>query len=214
LAALHEPWLCILVLAPMITLQRGALVRELETAATTDAKTGLLNATAWEQLAKREMNRADRERKPVSVLIVDVDRFKLVNDRFGHMAGDVVLRGIGRRLQTEVREYDSVGRFGGEEFVVVLPNANESEALVIAERLRSRVNELHVSQMVDGLEDFGDSPLSISIGVACSPTDGAELADLLIAADSALYVAKAGGRNRVVLAERGVGGRAPRLIRD
>jgi diguanylate cyclase (GGDEF)-like protein len=205
LAALHEPWLCILVIAPMVTLQRGALVHELETAATTDSKTGLLNAIAWEHLASRELARAARNKYQLAVLLIDIDRFKLVNDRFGHLAGDVVLRGVGRGLEGGVREFDAVGRFGGEEFVVVLPEAGDVEALIVAERLRSRVNELWVSAMVEGVEALDDEQMSVSIGVACSPTDGVELADLLMAADGALYAAKANGRNRVMLANRGTG---------
>ncbi|MDT4912965.1 MAG: hypothetical protein QOC66_2093 [Pseudonocardiales bacterium] len=204
LAAVEDPWLCILVLAPMITLQRGALVRDLETAASTDAKTGLLNADAWEQLARRELARADRDGKLVAILIIDIDRFKLINDRHGHLAGDVVLRGVGQRLAAEVREYDSVGRFGGEEFVAVLPAATERDALGIAERLRARVSELRVSALIGRPADEpGDPALSISIGVACFPRDGSEVAALLGAADGALYRAKAQGRNRVELAERG-----------
>jgi diguanylate cyclase (GGDEF)-like protein len=202
--AVEQPWLCVLVIAPMVTLQRGALVRELETAATVDAKTGLLNAIAWEQLAKRELARAGRDDKPVAILIIDIDRFKLVNDRYGHLVGDSVLRGVGRCLHAEVRDYDTVGRFGGEEFVAVLPEASEVEALIIAERLRARVNELRVSAMIDGLERDDDA-MAVSIGVACSPQGDDELADLLVAADSALYRAKAAGRNKVMLADRGAG---------
>ena len=214
LAAVHEPWLCVLVIAPMATLQRGALVRELETAATTDAKTGLLNALAWEQLAKRELARAERSDSSVAILIIDIDRFKLVNDRYGHLVGDVVLRGVGRRLAAGVREYDTVGRFGGEEFVAVLPDVDDTAALVVAERLRARINELRVAALVDGVEDLDETPLSISIGVARAPADGADLADLFLAADGALYRAKAAGRNRVALAGRGPGDRAERLARD
>ncbi len=205
MAALHQIWLTVLVLVPMISLQRGALVRELETAATTDSKTGLLNAVAWEQVARRELSRAQREATPLAVLIVDIDRFKNVNDRFGHMVGDVVLRGVGRVLSREVREYDTVGRFGGEEFVAVLPSAGEVDALVIAERLRARVNEVRVSNLVDAPVAGPDDALAVSIGVACAPVDGDALPDLLVAADAALYQAKAGGRNRVVLADRGAG---------
>lgn len=205
IAALHEPWLCILVLAPMVALQRGALVRELEAAATTDAKTGLLNAVAWEQLAARELARGTREDKPVAVLIIDIDRFKLVNDQFGHLVGDAVLRGVARCLQSGLREFDTVGRFGGEEFVAVLPNAGDVEALVVAERLRSRVAELRMSSLNDTIGPDEEQRLSVSIGVSGAPLDGAELQELLVSADSALYRAKAGGRNRVVLAERGGG---------
>jgi len=205
LAVIYQPWLCILVLAPMVSLQRGSVVRELETAATTDAKTGLLNAVTWEQLAKREMARAVREDYGVGLLIIDVDRFKVVNDRFGHLAGDAVLRGVGKCLEASMREYDGVGRFGGEEFVAVLPNADEADAMVIAERTRAKVNQLKVSDFVEGIPDEADLNLAVSIGVSCMPTDGNELAELLHAADGALYRAKAMGRNRVVLADRGAG---------
>jgi len=205
MAALHQPWLCVLVIAPMVALQRGAMVRELETAATTDAKTGLLNAVAWEHLAKREIARAQRERYGVGLLIIDVDRFKIVNDRFGHLAGDAVLRGVGKCLEASMREYDAVGRFGGEEFVAVLPNADESEALVVAERTRAKVNQLRVSDFVEGIPEESDLVLAVSIGVSCMPVDGDEMSDLLHAADGALYRAKAMGRNRVVLADRGAG---------
>jgi diguanylate cyclase (GGDEF)-like protein len=208
LAAQHEPILCVLVIAPMVSLQRGALVRELEAAAMIDAKTGLLNAVAWEQLAKRELAHARRDAKPLSILIIDIDRFKLVNDQFGHLVGDRVLHSVGKMLAEEVRAYDTVGRFGGEEFVAVLPEAGDAEALSVAERLRARINELRVSAVIDEVA-ADDSPLAVSIGVACSVSDGEELADLLVAADGALYRAKAEGRNRVRLAERGTGEFAP-----
>ncbi|HVU93020.1 MAG TPA: GGDEF domain-containing protein [Jatrophihabitans sp.] len=206
-AALNAPWLCVLALAPMVTLQRGALVSELETAASVDAKTGLLNAVAWEHLAHRELTRAARENYDVAVLIIDIDRFKLVNDRFGHLIGDRVLHRVGRLLAAEVREYDTVGRFGGEEFVAVLPQAGDADALVVAERIRSRVHELRMSALLDTEMPAGvaDTNLAVSIGVACSRSDGAEVSSLLVAADAALYRAKSGGRNRVVLADRGTG---------
>ena len=212
LTVLYEPWLAVLVIAPMVTLQRGALVRELETAATTDAKTGLYNAVTWERVAQRELTRALRTNASTAVMIVDLDRFKLVNDRFGHLAGDLVLRGVGQRLTAEVREYDTVGRFGGEEFVAVLPSASDADALVVAERLRSRIHSLRVSDFVDDVHPEDDASLAISIGVATTPNDGTELTELLYAADAALYEAKALGRNRVRLAGRGTGGSRRRLF--
>jgi diguanylate cyclase (GGDEF)-like protein len=211
LAVLYQPWLAILVLPPMITLQRGALMRELETAATIDAKTGLLNAIAWEHLARRELARSARAGRPLCVLILDLDHFKNVNDRYGHLVGDAVLRRVGRCLEVGVREFDAVGRFGGEEFVIVLPEASEFEALLVAERLRVRVNEMRPSA-ADDPESEQAEPLSVSIGVASSPTDGTDLTDLLVAADSALYEAKARGRNRVMLARRGTGEGAVRSL--
>jgi diguanylate cyclase (GGDEF)-like protein len=212
IAAVHEPWLCVLVIAPMVTLQRGALVRELETAATVDAKTGLLNAIAWEQLAKREIEHAQRDTKPLAILIIDIDRFKLVNDQYGHLVGDEVLRGVGKVLRAEVREFDTVGRFGGEEFVVVLPDAADADALVVAERLRAKVNKLRVSEIVSGVSVHADDHMAISVGVSCAPAHGIELADLLVCADAALYRAKAAGRNRVMMADRGSGEQFVRVI--
>ena len=195
-----------LVLLPMVLLQRGALVRQLEVAATTDSKTGLLNAVAWEQLAQRDISRAQREGKPIAVLIIDADKFKWVNDVHGHMVGDIVLKAIGDALTHELRGYDTVGRFGGEEFVASLPNADAEAALAVAERVRARINSIKISDLIP-LDDLAtDRELAVSIGVACSPTDGAELSDLLHASDAALYVAKESGRNRVQLAGQGRGG--------
>ena len=206
LAAMYQPWLAILAVAPMFTLQRGALMRELEAAATTDAKTGLLNAVAWEHLAERELARARRDRYPLGVLLVDIDRFKKVNDDFGHLVGDHVLRRIGKAIAAEVREYDGVGRFGGEEFVVLLPEVDAIESMVIAERIRVRIARLRVSEFVDEVNSNKDHELSVSIGVTSSTFGGEEVSDLLRAADLALYRAKAEGRNRVVLAgTRGLG---------
>jgi diguanylate cyclase (GGDEF)-like protein len=204
-AALREPWLCAFVLPPMVSLQRAALVRELETAATVDAKTGLLNAVAWEELGRRELARARRTGQPVAVLILDIDRFKQVNDRFGHLVGDDVLRRVGHCLQSSVREFDTVGRFGGEEFVVVLPCAAESEASIVAERLRSRINQLRISSRLGADSDRQDASMSVSIGVARAPADGTEITDLLLAADRALYAAKSRGRNCVVVADGSTG---------
>lgn len=212
LAVLHQPWLVLLAIAPMVTVQRGALMKELETAATTDPKTGLLNAVAWEHVGQRELARAERQNYAVAVLIVDIDRFKLVNDQHGHLIGDTVLRGVGRCISSAVRQFDSVGRFGGEEFVALLPDADDTTALVVAERVRASVNRLHVSDLVDSVSPEDDDVLAVSIGVSCSPIDGAELSDLLHAADGALYRAKAAGRNRVVLANRGTGPSVPQTI--
>ena len=208
LAIMHQPWLAALALVPMIALQRGALVRELEVAAMTDTKTGLLNATAWEQLAQRELARSRREKYDLAVLIIDLDRFKLVNDRFGHLVGDEVLKGIGRCLSAETRDYDTVGRFGGEEFVAVLPETSAADAVGVAERIRAAVNSTSVHDLVSNADRSGGADmLSVSIGVACSGVDGDELIDLLYEADRALYYAKENGRNQVQRARPSEGGR-------
>ncbi|MBE7188570.1 diguanylate cyclase [Jatrophihabitans endophyticus] len=201
IAAIHEPWLCALAVLPMAMLQRGSFVRELETAAVTDPKTGLINAVGWEHIAQRELGRARRENYGLSVLIADIDHFKLVNDRHGHLVGDQVLRGLARALGGALREYDSVGRFGGEEFVAVLPETDVPAAIEIAERIRARVNTLSVGS-VSSVAD--ERLLSVSIGVATvSAGDLAdtELTAMLISADRALYRAKEAGRNRVCLAD-------------
>lgn len=201
-----QPALVILVVLPMVLLQRGAVVRQLEIAATTDSKTGLLNTLAWEQLAQRDLNRSQRESKPMSVLLIDLDRFKRVNDVHGHLIGDVVLKAVGAALIEELRGYDTVGRFGGEEFVASLPNADEIAALHVAERIRLRINSICVSDLITLADLDTDRRLAVSIGVACAPTDGSALTELLHAADMALYVAKHAGRNRVELASRAADG--------
>lgn len=203
LALLHEPLLTILVLVPMVLLQRAALVRRLEVAAMTDSKTGLLNALAWEQLAQHEVARAARSGRSTAIFMLDLDRFKTVNDVHGHLAGDAVLKRVGQILTEELRSYDSVGRFGGEEFVAVLPETGDQEALHIAERTRARINATRVSDIITLSNPDDDRPLSASVGIACSPVDGPAVSDLLLAADAALYRAKVNGRNRVELAARG-----------
>lgn len=205
LAVLHEPLLTALVLLPMVLLQRAALMRQLEHAATTDIKTGLLNAAAWEQLARRELVRSDRTHSSVAVLILDIDRFKAVNDVHGHLTGDIVLKAIAQSLRTELRGYDLVGRFGGEEFVALLPAATSSQAVATADRLRVRINQMRVSDFIQLDEPAIDSALAVSVGVSCAPAAGADLTELLHAADGALYVAKRNGRNRVQLAGHGAG---------
>ena len=129
--------------------------------------------------------------------MLDVDHFKRVNDRFGHLAGDVVLKAVAEAISEHVRDYDSVGRFGGEEFVVLLPGATETDVLPVAERVRRAVMALEVEvatasgpRVVQGL--------SVSIGAAVYPSGGTVLERLLHVADSALYQAKNSGRNRVV----------------
>ncbi|MEP6600008.1 MAG: diguanylate cyclase [Actinomycetota bacterium] len=204
LAVLHQPWSALLVLPPMLVLQRSALVRQLEEAATIDAKTGLLNPLAWQRVGQREIARAEREHTPVAVLIADLDHFKSVNDTFGHLIGDVVLARAGQCLVDELRGYDSVGRFGGEEFVAVLPDVDIDVALLIAERIRARVAALSIdatSGIKPSVLAEGGYHLSTSIGVACYPAHGTDLVTLLSGADTALYRAKRAGRDRVVVAD-------------
>ena len=207
LTLMHQPWLILLVLPPMFILQRGALVTQLEHAATTDAKTGLLNATTWEQLAQREIARAEREHSRLALFILDLDFFKHVNDQHGHLVGDAALVDVARCLTHELRTYDVIGRFGGEEFVALLPDIDLPEAGRVAERIRQRIAAVSIMPMGSPKTDRSesadpDSTLSASIGVAGYPVHGTDLPTLLHRADSALYVAKRTGRNRVSIADQ------------
>ena len=144
--ASSSPAHALLVLPPLVVLHRAVLVRQLEVAASTDGKTGLLNAAAWHTQAGRALVRAQRAGGNAAVLILDLDHFKLVNDHHGHLAGDSVLSSIATALRAEVRENDLVGRFGGEEFVVLLPGLDGRERggcelEAVAERIRRRVDE-------------------------------------------------------------------------
>jgi diguanylate cyclase (GGDEF)-like protein len=125
--------------------------------------------------------------------MIDLDHFKRVNDTHGHLVGDAVLREVADTLCDQVREVDAVGRFGGEEFVVLLPGAALPDALRVAERIRSAIADLTVAEGSAAV-----STLSASIGVSVHPVAGAVLDQVLMAADNALYEAKRGGRNRVV----------------
>jgi len=193
--------LTIVLAFPFVTLlQRSFRHVHLVNASRIDSKTGLLNAGTWEREALSEVARAVRTHTPLAVALVDIDHFKAVNDSFGHLAGDKALREVARTLTIFLREYDLVGRFGGEEFAILLPQAKAVDAYRIAERIRA-----HISAMpIDVHDDPGAEPvrLSISIGVAAlgarwDSGTGGQLTDLLAAADAALYQAKENGRDQV-----------------
>jgi len=161
--------------------------------ATRDALTGVWNRAMILEILERELARSRREGQPVSILLADADHFKDINDTHGHLVGDRVLRHIAQRLSGVVRTYDSVGRYGGEEFLLVLPDTDADIALALAERLRHFVEEEPTA--TDDREVWA----SISIGVATPHSD--ETAEQLLQnADNALYAAKRSGRNRVVSA--------------
>jgi diguanylate cyclase (GGDEF)-like protein len=199
--AIQSPLHAVLVLPPLVVLHRAMLVRHLQEAASTDGKTGLLNAAAWQDRAERVLHRARRGGGSAAVLILDLDHFKRVNDRHGHLAGDRVLAAVAEALRGEVRDDDLVGRFGGEEFVVMLPGHegatdDRAELEAVADRIRRRVDTLAVEITTpDGPLTVDD--LSVSIGGASFPQDADGLDRLLEVADSALYAAKRAGRNAV-----------------
>jgi len=165
----------------------------LESLATTDLLTGLPNHRALQALLEQENERALRSGRPVSVLFFDGDRFKQVNDAYGHATGDVVLRELGERARSVLRAGDTIGRFGGEEFLVILPEAGESEAQIVAERLRSAV----AASPLATREVEGGIGVTVSIGQASYPADGATVSEVQQQADQAMYWAKRLGRNQV-----------------
>jgi diguanylate cyclase (GGDEF)-like protein len=185
--------LLLVALPPVILLQRSLMHQQLAAAARTDPKTGLLNASAWQREADAEVSRALRAGAPLSLLLVDVDHFKRVNDTYGHLTGDDVLRALATELRQQVRESDVVGRFGGEEFTVLLPRTDGAGACRIAERLRSSTCMLNVAAAGNQIS------VTVSIGVAELGQHGHDLFELLAAADLALYRAKDDGRNQVRL---------------
>jgi diguanylate cyclase (GGDEF)-like protein len=191
----------ILFAFPFVTLlQRSFRHVQLVNASRVDTKTGLLNAGTWEREAATEVARAVRTHTSLAVALIDIDHFKAVNDSFGHLAGDRALRTVARALAIPLREYDLVGRFGGEEFALLLPQTKALDACRIAERIRTHIGSMPITVSDDA--DAEPVRLSISIGVAALGTQwdsssGAQLTELLAAADAALYQAKRNGRDQV-----------------
>jgi diguanylate cyclase (GGDEF)-like protein len=203
-----RPLLLVLIFLPLYVLHRSVLIRQLEHAATTDEKTGLLNATSWQTLANNELHRAERHGMQLGLLMVDLDHFKWVNDQFGHLIGDQVLRAVADAMREEVRDYDLCGRFGGEEFVLLLPDTDLNRAIEVGNRICARIRNLRL-ESEDGPQ-LG-MRLSASIGVATYPDAGSELDEILLAADNAMFAAKDSGRDQVraVMPGRGPDRRAP-----
>jgi diguanylate cyclase (GGDEF)-like protein len=190
-----------IALPPVLLLQRSLLHGELLQASRTDAKTGLANPGHWREVAEREVARALRGRQPLAVLLVDIDHFKEVNDTVGHLAGDQVLAAVAEALRNTVRPRDLVGRFGGEEFVVLLPEVSADAAQRTAERMREQVEKVRCTAG----ERRAPVTVTVSIGIAMLTPETANLTSLLAASDTALYQAKAKGRNRVVPAQNDQG---------
>jgi len=160
-----------------------------------DALTGLYNRRYLEEVLDREMRRAGRAAQTLGVLMLDLDHFKRFNDTYGHEAGDAVLRETATFLLKNVRAEDFVCRFGGEEFVIILPTADLEGSRARAERLRSKMAELTILHQGRSL-----GMVTFSVGVAAFPEHGMSPQELMAAADAALYEAKRGGRDRVVVA--------------
>ena len=179
-------------------LERSRLINTLNELAIRDELTGLYNRREMNRILWEDINRHRRNGRPISIIMLDIDHFKDVNDAYGHLVGDKVLQWIARILQEAVRSIDRVVRYGGEEFAVVLPETPVTEALQVAERLR----QIIVANPFLLRQDEGSwppqIPITVSIGVAQLPGDADSGDTLIAAADRALYIAKHQGRNRTV----------------
>lgn len=167
-------------------------LRKFERHAKTDALTGLNNRHSMEEVFNREIQRCRRDEQPVSLVMIDVDNFKVFNDRFGHIAGDRALSAVASILRHQFRPRDLLVRYGGDEFAVLLPEIDQAKALTIAERVRESV----CGNTGNGNDSLVQIPVEISMGVAELAAEG-DLTSLLRAADEALYRAKRAGRNTV-----------------
>ncbi|MEP6574292.1 MAG: sensor domain-containing diguanylate cyclase [Gemmatimonadota bacterium] len=183
-----------LAFAAAIALKNSQLVEQLQSAATTDALTGLYNRRALEERLEAELSRGKRHQLHTTIALIDIDRFKLVNDNLGHAAGDRLLSLVATALRQQCRTLDAVGRMGGDEFLVVLPMTTPSEAMVFVSRVQKSIAAIEQSH-----PEFGRPTLSM--GLAESPRHSETITGLLAAADSALYKAKRGGRDAVEVAE-------------
>ena len=164
--------------------------------ATRDALTGLWNRSAIFDILRRELARAKRKKTPVAVLMGDVDHFKKVNDTYGHQVGDIILREVASRMEAVVRDYDAVGRYGGEEFLIVSSECDLTRGAELAERVRGRIASDPFPTTA------GQLNVTISLGIAASAEADRLDGDALVrAADEALYQAKEAGRNRAVAAQ-------------
>lgn len=178
--------------AAAIALKNAQLVEQLQTAANTDELTALLNRRALEERLGAELARSTRHDLDTTIILLDLDNFKLVNDKGGHAAGDELLRGLGRLLKEQCRQPDVVGRLGGDEFLVMLPMTSPREAMVLVGRVQAGLSRL--APLGQG------HPVVVSIGVAAAPRHGSTVSSLMAAADAAMYKAKRAGGNRAEVA--------------
>ncbi|SMC90756.1 GGDEF domain-containing protein [Kibdelosporangium aridum] len=185
-ALVDWPIVLLLIIGITLVMHRTVLIRQLRDQARADPKTGLLNSAAWSNDATAWLARGES----AALLMLDLDNFKSINDRYGHLVGDKHLKGVAEVLKSEVRATDMVGRFGGEEFVILLPGTTQDDAMAIAERIRRRV---------EGFAVEGLGTVTVSVGVAAHPDHGTTLEEVMNAADLALLAAKTAGRNRTLL---------------
>ena len=174
--------------------RREALEAELKRQATTDPLTGLFNRRQYEMLFQRERERCSRLRQEISLCVMDLDHFKRINDQYGHDVGDTVLKHVAQHLSCALRHSDVVGRFGGEEFILILPDTGLEQAVAVLNRLREALAETPVPVQGELL------PVSATFGVTTVQPDDFDLEAIIRRADQALYEGKGAGRNRVMTA--------------
>jgi diguanylate cyclase (GGDEF)-like protein/putative nucleotidyltransferase with HDIG domain len=189
-----NPWLIPFAIAPLLLIHRSLSVPQLQEEARVDPKTGLFNARHFAAALTEELTRAQRFERPLALVMADLDLLRDINNTYGHLAGDAVLKGIAEVFRSQLRHYDVPARFGGEEFAILLPETPPEQALEIAERIRRTVAERAFEI------ETSSEPIraTISIGVASFPRDGADANELIHQADLAVYRAKLQGRNRVL----------------
>ena len=189
-----NPWLIFAALAPLVVVHRSLSVPQLQAEARVDPKTGLYNARYFATTLAAELARAARFERPMSLIMADLDLLRDINNSYGHLAGDAVLKGIAEIFRAELRHYDVPARFGGEEFSILLPETPPEQAMEIAERIRRAVaeREFEVETAAEPIR------ATVSLGVAGFPKDGADANELIHQADLAVYRGKLQGRNRVV----------------
>lgn len=175
--------------------QLEELLYKVEYMAITDALTGLYNRRRFHDVLTKEFERSKRYATPFTLTMLDIDHFKKINDNFGHVTGDLVLKGVASIIQKNIRDIDTASRYGGEEFMLILPNTDARGSINVAERIRSAIETTH-------FESLNNSGITISIGVAAMPDNLLHNEDrLLRCTDMALYRAKERGRNRVEVAD-------------
>jgi diguanylate cyclase (GGDEF)-like protein/putative nucleotidyltransferase with HDIG domain len=189
-----NPYLLPFAIAPLLLIHRSLAVPQLQAEARVDPKTGLFNARHFAAVLADELARAARFDRPMSVIMADLDLLRDINNTYGHLAGDAVLKGISEIFRQQLRHYDVPARFGGEEFCILLPETPPDQAIEIAERIRRAVAEREYDV------ETSSEPIraTISLGVAGFPRDGADANELIHQADLAVYRAKLQGRNRVL----------------